>query len=78
VRLSAIQSADIVEVRGAGLLVGVEFGRPVAPLIRAARGNGLLLINSGENVLRLCPPLIISREQIDQAVDTLVELLHEW
>jgi acetylornithine/succinyldiaminopimelate/putrescine aminotransferase len=77
-RLIAIQSADIVEVRGAGLLVGVEFDRPVAPLIRAARGNGLLLINSGENVLRLCPPLIISREQIEEAVDTISELLHEW
>jgi len=77
-RLTALRSPAISEVRGAGLLVGVELDRPVAPLIRAARDKGLLLINSGENVLRLCPPLIISREQIDEAVAVLEELLHDW
>ena len=67
-RLDTLESELIVEVRAAGLLVGMEMTIPVAPLITAARQDGLLVINAGENVLRLAPPLIIGPEEIDQAV----------
>jgi len=74
-RLQRLENEHIVEIRGRGLLVGVELDVPVAPVIHAAREQGLLVINSGEKVLRLCPPLIISHDQIDTAVDVLTECL---
>ena len=67
-RLRMLESGAIVEVRGAGLLVGIEFSMPVAPLMAAAREAGLLIINAGETVLRVAPPLTIGRAEIDEAV----------
>ena len=77
-QLSTLTSPSLLEIRGAGLLVGVEFDQPVAPLITAAAERGLLVISAGENVLRLCPPLIVSYQQIDQAVAVLGAALEEW
>lgn len=70
-RLHALESDQIVAVRGAGLLVGVELKTAAAPIQTTARHQGLLIINAGDNVLRLCPPLIIGREQIDTAVEII-------
>jgi acetylornithine/succinyldiaminopimelate/putrescine aminotransferase len=74
-RLHALNSDEIVEVRVAGLLVGVEMKTAVSPLIIAAREKGLLIINAGENVLRLAPALIVEREHIDEAINILEQLL---
>jgi predicted acetylornithine/succinylornithine family transaminase len=76
-RLRTMESELISEVRAAGLLVGVQMKVPVADTITAARAEGLLIINAGEDVLRLAPPLIIDREQIDTAVQILAEVLAE-
>jgi predicted acetylornithine/succinylornithine family transaminase len=76
-RLEALRSDKLVEVRGAGLLLGVEFSVPVKPLISAAAEQAVLLINAGENVLRLCPPLIVTRAQLDRAVDVISECLEQ-
>jgi predicted acetylornithine/succinylornithine family transaminase len=75
--LGALGSEKVVAVRGVGLLLGVEFTRPVAPLVAAARKKGLLVISAGENVLRLCPPLIVTPEQIEAAAAILGECLSE-
>lgn len=74
-RLGELNSSRVVEVRGMGLLVGVELNEPAAPIIAAARQRGLLVINAGENVLRIAPPLIVGREHIDEAVAILGECL---
>jgi predicted acetylornithine/succinylornithine family transaminase len=74
-QLERLDSDKVIAVRGKGLLVGVELTKPVAPLITAARDKGLLVISAGENVLRLCPPLIITREQIDVALAALNKCL---
>jgi acetylornithine/succinyldiaminopimelate/putrescine aminotransferase len=74
-RLETLESDQIVAVRAAGLLVGVEMKASVKPLIAAARDKGLMVINAGENVLRLAPPLIVNREQIDTAVAIIEECL---
>ncbi len=66
--LETLEHENIVQIRGVGLLVGVEMKSAVAPLIATAREKGLLLINAGENVLRLAPPLIAGRAEIDEAV----------
>jgi acetylornithine/succinyldiaminopimelate/putrescine aminotransferase len=74
-RLQTLESDQIVAVRGAGLLVGVELKSAVAPLVTAAREKGLIIISAGENVLRLAPPLIIGREEIVQAVQVIESCL---
>jgi predicted acetylornithine/succinylornithine family transaminase len=74
-KLQALDSPHVVAVRGRGLLVGVELDVEVAPILAAARENGLLIINAGTHVIRLAPPLTISREQIDEAVAIIEKLL---
>ncbi len=73
------------QVRGLGLMIGIEMvrdqrTREKAPQIRdrvvdLAFERGLLVLGAGENSLRLCPPLVVTREQCDFAVDTLEECL---
>jgi predicted acetylornithine/succinylornithine family transaminase len=75
--LESLGHEHIVDVRGAGLLVGVELAGPVKPLLTAAAARGLILINAGENVLRLAPPLVVSREQIDFAVAVIGKCLNQ-
>jgi acetylornithine/N-succinyldiaminopimelate aminotransferase len=58
----------IREVRGRGLLIGVELTRPAAPIVDACREAGLLLLTAGEKVLRLAPPLIVEQSDCDQAL----------
>jgi acetylornithine/succinyldiaminopimelate/putrescine aminotransferase len=74
-RLKTLETDEIVDVRAAGLLVGVEMSKPVTGIIAAARDKGLLVINAGDNVLRLAPALIIERQHVDEAVDILEEIL---
>ena len=58
----------IVETRGAGMLRALELPGPAAPVIDRCREQGVLVIQAGANVLRLAPPLVITREQIDEGV----------
>jgi 4-aminobutyrate aminotransferase len=76
---------NVGDVRGLGLMIGIEFVRDQdtkdrAPdirdhLVAMAFERGLLVLGAGRNVLRLCPPLIVTRDQADFAVDTLEECL---
>ena len=74
-RLRALDAEGLLDVRGAGLLVGAEFSHSVKPLIAAAADRGLLTINAGENVLRLCPPLVVSIGQVNTAIDIITDCL---
>ena len=69
--LRALRSPRLTELRGEGLLIGVEFETPVAPLVRAALERGLVLITAGDNVLRLAPPLVITEPEIDAGLEIL-------
>ena len=53
---------------------GIEFNVPVAPIVAAAFDKGLLVTSAGENVIRLLPPLVISDEEIAEAVAILAEV----
>jgi acetylornithine aminotransferase len=66
----------VVEVRGAGLLVGAELDRPAQPFADAALDAGLVCLTSGPNVLRLAPPLVVTDVEIDTALATLTEVLN--
>lgn len=69
---------SINEVRGKGLLLGVEFDKPVADIIKGAlTDERLVLINAGSNVLRFIPPLIISKSDVDDALCRLKRVLEK-
>lgn len=67
----------VKDVRGLGLLIGIECAEPVASVIAEAQQKGLLVLSAGPNVLRLLPNLLVSQEEIDQAVEILAELLNK-
>jgi acetylornithine aminotransferase len=56
-------------------LLGVKWDAPVKPLMETARQHGLIVINAGEDVLRICPPLTIAPEEIDAGLEVLAESL---
>jgi acetylornithine aminotransferase len=64
----------VKEIRGIGLLVGIELDVAGAPLINAALNAGLLILSTGKgNVVRLAPPLTISEKELNAAVDILAQ-----
>jgi acetylornithine/N-succinyldiaminopimelate aminotransferase len=67
--------AGVKEVRGVGLMWGLELEGPVAPVIAAAREEGLLLVGAGANVIRFLPPLVISGEEIARGLEILDRVL---
>ncbi len=75
--LDELNSPHIKEVRGSGLLVGVEMDIDVTPIVEKGYERGLLLVSAGANVLRFVPPLIISEEEIKHAVAQVGEILQE-
>ena len=64
-----------VEVRGAGLLLGLEIDRVASDVIASCLEKGVLVASAGERVLRLSPPLTIDDEELSQAVTVLEEVL---
>jgi acetylornithine aminotransferase len=68
--------ARVVEVRGSGLLVGVQLSVPAGPLVGSCRDAGLLVITAGAgDVLRLLPPLVVSEAEVDKAVAIIAEAM---
>ena len=68
---------SIKEHRGAGFMQGLVFEKPVAPVINKAIENGLILINAGPNILRFVPPLIITKENIDEMISILDKCIED-
>ena len=62
-------------VRGAGLLLAIELGKPAGPVALAALEHHLLVGTAGETALRITPPLTISVSETDLAIDLLREVL---
>jgi acetylornithine/N-succinyldiaminopimelate aminotransferase len=62
-------------VRGRGLLVGAQLDRPVGPVVDACRDQGLLVLSAGPDVLRLTPPLVVSADEVAQALLTIESVL---
>ena len=74
-KLRQIDSPLIREVRGMGLMIGIELKQKVAPYLKELQDRNILALNAGMTVLRLLPPLVISYEQLDHLVDALSEVL---
>ena len=67
----------IFAVRGLGMMIGIETSASLSRIVEAARQKGLIILTAGENVIRLLPPLTISREEIQQGIAILKEVFSE-
>jgi len=76
--LNKINDNRIIEIRGMGLMLGIEFNNDVKELVQICMQKGLLLIGAGPKVLRFVPPLNINQKEVDQAVTIFEEALKEW
>ena len=65
----------ITEIRGKGLILGMQLTQDPTPIVTAARERGLLIITCGTNTLRFVPPLIISEEEIGSGLKILGEAM---
>jgi LysW-gamma-L-lysine/LysW-L-ornithine aminotransferase len=75
--LRRISAPLIREVRGLGLLVGIEIKQKSAPYIAALAGRGVLALPAGINVIRLLPPLVITADQLDRVAEQIASVLEK-
>ncbi|HEY1017307.1 MAG TPA: acetylornithine/succinylornithine family transaminase [Herpetosiphonaceae bacterium] len=77
-RLRALDTPVVREVRGLGLMIGLELRAKVAPYLKALQErHGVVALNAGTSVLRLLPPLVISDAELEQVADALAAVLAE-
>ena len=67
----------ITEIRGLGLMLAIELRYDVGKIIQKSSDKGLLILNAGRNVLRFLPPLVVTKDQIDQAITVIDSILGE-
>lgn len=69
-------NTHLKEIRGTGLIVGIELDVPAAGLVDACRENGVLVLTAGKgNVVRLVPPLVISMEELEFGAEVISNCL---
>jgi acetylornithine/LysW-gamma-L-lysine aminotransferase len=74
-QLRGIESKKIREVRGLGLMIGIELKEKAGPYVQMLMAKGVIALLAGATVIRLLPPLVISREEIDTVVSAFAEVL---
>jgi acetylornithine aminotransferase len=70
--------AGVVEIRGQGLMLGIELAKPCGDLVKLALAQGLLINVTADNVIRLLPPLIMSQAEAQLLVDGLCPLIKDF
>jgi ornithine--oxo-acid transaminase len=75
--LKTLRSHDIREVRGRGLWIGIELLSPARPYCEALKEHGILCKETHEKVIRLAPPLVITRDEIDWAFDRIKKVIEK-
>jgi ornithine--oxo-acid transaminase len=74
-KLNALHSPHIKEVRGKGLWIGIELNKLARPFCEALKQFGVLCKETHDVVIRIAPPLVITREEIDWAVERIAKVL---
>jgi acetylornithine/N-succinyldiaminopimelate aminotransferase len=72
---TALERLEPREIRGQGLMVGLDLDADCKMLVEKALQKGVLINNTGEHTLRLIPPLVVTKEEIDRVVTVIGELL---
>lgn len=74
----ALGNLEVVnEIRGKGLMIGIECTKDVTPYVKGLIDKGVLTLSAGSNVLRLLPPLIVTYEEIDEVIGLIKKELSE-
>ena len=73
--LGTLESSKIREVRGLGLMLGIELKEKAGPYVQKLMEKGVIVLLAGATVIRLLPPLVITREEIDTVVAALKDIL---
>ena len=76
-QLQALDLQAVREIRGRGLIIGIELKDRVTPILQALQERGILALPAGNTVLRLLPPLIIGYDELQEIVDAIAEILSE-
>jgi acetylornithine/LysW-gamma-L-lysine aminotransferase len=76
-KLRELDSSKIREVRGLGLMLGIELKEKAGPYVQKLMEKGIIVLMAGATVIRLLPPLVISKEEIDTVVQALKDTLGE-
>ncbi len=75
-RIRALRLPAVREVRGLGLMIGIELKKKVAPFVdQLAKEHHIVAVNAGPTVLRLLPPLVIEQADLDRAIDAIAAVL---
>jgi ornithine--oxo-acid transaminase len=75
--LKTLRSPDLKEVRGKGLWIGVELHSPARPYCEALKEEGILCKETHDHVIRIAPPLVISRQEIDWAFERIARIIQK-
>ena len=75
--LQTLRSSDVKEVRGKGLWIGIELRSPARPYCEALKEEGILCKETHDRVIRIAPPLIIRREEIDWAFEQIARVIQK-
>src|SRR5207247_9424216 len=70
-KLRGLEAPSMREIRGLGLMTGIELRGKAAPVLQALQEEGVLAIGGGSSVVRLLPPLVIPEAQWSRAIDVL-------
>jgi LysW-gamma-L-lysine/LysW-L-ornithine aminotransferase len=73
--LRAVRSEKIREIRGLGLMLGIELKEKAGPYVQHLMEKGVIVLLAGATVIRLLPPLVITREEIDRVLSVMKEVL---
>ena len=72
------QLAGVKQIRGQGLMIGIELDKPCGALVKTALENGLLINVTADSVVRLLPPLVLSEDEARHLIDTLSPLIETF
>ncbi len=74
-RKSLVNKRNVIEVRGVGLMVGIEVTNDPSQVVREAKRMGLIILTAGKNVIRLLPSLTITKKQLEKGIEILTEII---
>jgi ornithine--oxo-acid transaminase len=74
-KLKTLRSPELKEVRGRGLWIGIELHRPARPYCEELKRQGILCKETHDHVIRIAPPLVITREEIDWAFERIKSVI---
>jgi len=75
--LKTLRSSELKEVRGRGLWIGIELNSPARPYCEVLKEQGILCKETHDRVIRIAPPLIISRQKIDWAFERIAKVMQK-